>query len=184
MCNKSIDANATRAYRVAHPDTTYGTCRTESSRLLANPNVAAEVKAARRAQSRRCRVKADAVLRELASVAFADIAELFDDAGMLLPTRRIPIAVRRAIQSIRVRRERTTTRTTTVRRGNATITTSVVTAVREIEYRFADKLDALNRLCDFLGLDTSIMPLDALLLSLPPDLAAQVRDALADHPAE
>ena len=34
-----IDCNGTRAYQVAYPDAGYDTARTESSRLLAKPNI-------------------------------------------------------------------------------------------------------------------------------------------------
>ena len=132
-----VDANATRAYRVVFPQSTYRAARVAASRLVAKANIAAEVKAARRAQQRRCRVGADAALRELAAVAFADIGDLVDPAtNQLLPIRRIPLATRRALQSFRTTRERTTTRTTTARRGKATITTTVTVRECEIEFRF------------------------------------------------
>jgi hypothetical protein len=52
-----------------------------------------------------------------------------------------------------------------------------------IEYKFANKLDALGKLFDLLGLKTSIPPIEALLLLLPPTLAAQIRAELANPSA-
>jgi hypothetical protein len=189
-----IDLNATRAYRTAYPAATYQSARVLAARLLAKVRIRDEIKAARAAQQNRTRVRADAVLRALAAAAFSDVGDLFDADGNPLPARRVPLHARRALQAVRVRPERTTTRTTVARRGGATVTTEVTVTTQLIEFRFADKVAALDKLCRYLGLDESIPPLDRLLEALPADLAAAVRARLdlaggenappnAEHPA-
>lgn len=67
-----------------------------------------------RAHERRCRVAADRVIRELAAVAFADIGDVLDEDGRLLPWSEIPPPARRAIARITVRRCRDGSETVTV----------------------------------------------------------------------
>ena len=135
-------------------------------------NIRAEIATARRAQQRRTRITADKALREVARVAFSDIGDLFDDEGRLLETRRVPLETR-ALASVKVSRERTTRRVT--RAGRSTTTETVRECV--IEYRFANKLEAIGKLFNYLGLAASVPPLEVLLLSLPPALAAELREA-------
>ena len=169
-----VDLNGTRAYRVAFPDCSYAAARMAASRLVAQDNIAAEISAARRAQSRRTRISADKALRELARVAFSDVFDLVDAEGHLRPVWQIPIETRRAIVGVKVTRKRTTRRVT--RNGKTKTTVTVHESV--IEYKFASKLDALGKLAHYLGLNASIPPLEALLAALPPVLADQIRDAL------
>lgn len=166
-----IDYNGTRAYREAFPQSTYHTARTTSSSLLAKPYIAREIAAARKARQARTRVRADKVIRELARIAFSDIFDLFDADGRLRAARDIPIETRKALASVKVRKEKTTTRGS----GETTITEKEC----EVEYKFWSKLDALGKLCNHLGLTTEIAPLDALLSALPHELAAAVRAELA-----
>src|SRR5947209_3600953 len=74
-----VDLNATRAYRAAFPNAGYAAAKVGASRLLAKATLRAEIRAAREAQQRRARVSADAVLRELARIAFSDVVNLLDD---------------------------------------------------------------------------------------------------------
>jgi phage terminase small subunit len=173
-----VDLNATRAYLAAHPRTTYTAARVGGSRLVAKANIRAEIRAGRDAQQRRTRVRADDVLREIARVAFSDVFYLVDDDDRLLPLRRVPFETRRAVASVRVLRERTTTRSTT---RNGTRTRTVVSE-QVIEYKLWNKIDALRQLCAHLGLDAGLPPLEVLLSLLPRDLSAELRAALAAPP--
>lgn len=145
-----VDRNATRAYlRAFGDDVGYGSARTLSSRLLADINIRAEIEAAGWEHARRCGISARRVLRELASVAFADVGDAFEDNPFTgLPSPRalkdMPPATRRAIQSVKVKRKRL------VGGGGKDDTTEW--EVEEIEYKFADKLSALDKLCKHLGL--------------------------------
>ncbi len=69
-----IDLNGTQAaIRAGYsPDT----AQEQSSRLLSNVMVKAGIAAARKAQQERTQITADAVVRELAMIAFADVREL------------------------------------------------------------------------------------------------------------
>jgi phage terminase small subunit len=165
-----IDLNGTQAYRRAYPGVAYTTARTESSRLLANPNIRREVEAAKAARSERTQITADRVLEAVALVAFADPLDLTDADGRPRPLRQIPPELRAAIAGVKVRRE-------TVRRvtlgDDSTETKSEV-----VEYKLNDRLGALEKLFRHLGLSQEIPPLDALLAALPEDLRPAVRAAL------
>jgi phage terminase small subunit len=172
------DANGVRAYRAAYPDAKYPTAAVQSHRLLRKPNIRTELKARRADHARRYRVRADAVLREFARIAFSDVADLFDGVGTLRPVRDIPLDTRRAITQVKVGRERVTTRTVTVRDGDATVTTTTTVRTQVLDYKLADKIAALGRLSTFLGLEQSIPPLDRVLAVLPADMADTIRAEL------
>jgi phage terminase small subunit len=147
----ACDGNATQAYFRAFGRTTskgtrrsYLAAQVQSSRLLLNPIVAAEVKAAQDAYAARIRVTKARVLKEVAAVAFADPADAFDpdpNGGPLVAKKLhdIPAATRRAIQSVKVKRRRI------AGGGNE------VYEVEEVEYKFASKMDALEKLFKKLG---------------------------------
>lgn len=176
-----VDENAVRAYTTIYPDVSYLTAAQRGSRLVKKVNVAAELQAYRQAAAKRCRLRADNSLRENGFIAHSDMIELVHpDTNQLLPIRKIPLATRRAIKKVKVRRERVDRRTTTSRRGVATtVTVDTTIHEQELEYEFHDKNAALAREFRYLGMETSLPPLDAVLALLPVDLANQVRDALA-----
>lgn len=154
----AVRPNATRAYLRAYPGCTYHTARGEAARLLANPSIRAELKAARALYKRELRVRAARLLRELAAVAFADPADLFrsgPDGGMeLRPWREVPAAARAAVAGFRVRRWRERDRD-----GREW-------EVEEVVVRFRDKVRALDRLGRRLGLEADGPLLGELLAEL------------------
>jgi phage terminase small subunit len=147
----AADPNATQAYLRAfgrlksNGKTRSMKVASESARrLLAKPEIQAELEAANAEYAQRTRVSKQRVLREAAAVAFADPADAFDpdpQGGPLLarPLHQIPAATRRAIQSVKVKRRRIA--------GNK----DEIYEVEEVEYKFASKLDALDKLCKRLG---------------------------------
>lgn len=167
-----VDRKRTRAYLRAFP--TCGDYRTAvrfSGYLLARPAVRTEISRAVAAQRERTGIRADRVLQEITNIAFSDIWDLFDpDTGRLRHVRQIPLEARRAVSSITIARERRTVRTDGTSR--TTTTEQIVTV------RFWDKLAALGKLTEYLGLKTSIPPLEALLQALPRELAVAVRAML------
>lgn len=143
---------ATQAYMRAFttPDFTpaYNTARTEGSRLLANPDIKAEIEAASEVHKKECGFSTNKVLREYALCAFVDKVEYFEpDPHTGLPRPRhwdkISPAMRRVIQSIKVKKR-------IVRKPDEE--NPFIEEIEEIEYRFADKLKALDKLADHLGL--------------------------------
>lgn len=164
-----IDLNGTAAYLRVRPGAKRWTAAVQASRLLKKPNVAAAVKAGRADLARRCKVTAEKVIRELAAVAFHDpgaAADLTSDELRLLAPRHIPLDVRKAIAGMKSKRR-------TVTRDDSTEETE------EREYRFLNRLDALDKLARHLGLLRDLPALEVLLAALPPDVAATVRAALA-----
>ncbi len=169
-----ISPCAVQAYRTAFPGTRYASAAVQSHRLLKQPNIREEIAAARRAQSKRTQITADKVLREIARVAFSDVFDLLDENGEFLHPRNIPFDTRQAIAAVKVSRERTTRRVT--RNGETETTTTTVESV--IEYKLFNKLEALGKLFNHLGLSTAITPLESLLANLPREIATQLRTAL------
>lgn len=130
-----IDLNATRAYKAVYKSCKKDeTARVNSSRLLTNANVAAYLSERQRELQQRTEITQDKVVRELAAIAFADIADYvqvkeYDDLSMveITPTSEIPESKRAAIASIK--------------QGN-----------NGIELKLHNKLDALDKLGRHLGM--------------------------------
>ncbi len=166
-----VDRNATAAYMRLNPDVSYQVAGATSHLVRNRPHVSAEIRIALRAQGRRTGINADLVLAEIKRVAFSDIYQLYDPAThQLRHPRHIPFDLRVCVSSVKVSRERRTVRT--VGNTRTTVTDCLV------EYKLWNKLDALEKLCKYLGLQTSISPIDALLAALPSQLALDVRRAL------
>lgn len=82
-----IRRNATRAYERAYPKANYETCRTEGSRLLHDPRISQRVKELLRLEAARMLVTSQKLTDSLAAAAFGNIADVFDDNGLImLPT--------------------------------------------------------------------------------------------------
>jgi phage terminase small subunit len=165
-----IDRNGTAAYIRVHPGAKRSTAGTESYRLLKKPQIAKEVKAASRELRRACKTSAAAEVRKLALLANYDIGGAFDltaDGWVILPPRLIPYEVRQAIVGVKFKKR--------YERG----ADGKPELVEDVEYKFADKLAARDKLMRHLGLYNDLPPLEVLLAALPPDLAEAVRTALA-----
>ncbi len=134
-----VDRNGVQAYFRAFGRLTskgsprsYRAAQVEASRLLSNPIIRKEIDAARTEHSRSCHVSARRVLRELVAIAFADPLDCFgtdDSTGLLRPLdlREVSPMARRTMGSIKI-------------------------TSKSIEYRFHDKLNALEMLAKHLGL--------------------------------
>jgi phage terminase small subunit len=136
-----IDWNATAAYQRAGYTANYDTARVESSRLLAKPNIQAELRDLVEARLERLDIDADKVLREVQRIAFSDIGDILDftgDAVRMRSARQIPLRARRAIASIKGKRTRV--------RG-----TDPPQEVEVIEFKLWNKLAALVKLMRHLG---------------------------------
>lgn len=84
---------AARAAGYAHPNQ-------KSTWLLAQPHVQAELTRRMERHMKKQDISAERVLAELARVAFADIGEVFDEDGAMLPLSKMPEDARRAIAGI------------------------------------------------------------------------------------
>ncbi len=154
--------NGTRAYINSYPECSYGSARTLAAKLLTNVRIAVadEVEAVERENAKKAKITARKVLRELANVAFNDVSAAFeeDPNNNGLPSPKplglIDPATRRTIQSVKVKRR------------NVRSVAGTQVFVEEIEYRFADKLEALDKLCKHLGLTNDGSALESLLALL------------------
>lgn len=146
----------------------YRAARNQASTLLANPNIQAELAAARRELARRCRITADRVVRELAIMAFADPADVVDpETNEPLMLCDMTVAGRRSVASIEVERLRSV--------GDP----SAPTVIEKCKIKQHDKGANLDRLAKHLGLYAENNALEAILGQLPDTLRQQVIAALA-----
>lgn len=80
------------------------TAHAQANRLLKRADIAAAVEREMAKRAQRIEVKADDVLRELASIAFSDVTEVVSGgAGAVLyvnDLKSLPVAVRRCIESV------------------------------------------------------------------------------------
>jgi hypothetical protein len=84
-----------------------------------------------------------------------------------IPLHRVPPAVRKTLQSVKVKRRRLKS------------AGGEVHEVEEVEYKAADRLAAIEKLGKQLGLWKDLAPIDQLLAALPPRFADRVRAELA-----
>lgn len=92
------DLNATQAaIRAGYAAKSAGR---HADRLVKNGEIAAAIRVAQDAVLGRLRVDAEWLLRRLVELAEADIAELFDASGRLLPIQAIPNSARRLIAAV------------------------------------------------------------------------------------
>lgn len=147
-----IDKNGVQAYFRAFgrnksngKPRSYFAANVQAIRLLQKPTIQRELKAAEEEYQRRTRVSKLRVLKELALIAFFDPADAYEpapDGGQDIPKpmSKIPAPLRRAMSGSRTKRRRI------VGEGQE------LYEVEEVEYKFAGKLDALDKLCKKLGL--------------------------------
>jgi len=136
-----IDLNATAAYKRSYPGCkTDGTARTESTKLLANPNIRAQIDKARGAVEKRTNVTQDRVIKEIATVAFSNIGLMCDwgdDNELTLKAKKdLTPDQMAALQSIQ---------------SNDQYYLGEKIGTR-ISYKNYDKMKALELLCKYLGI--------------------------------
>lgn len=137
-----IDLNATAAYKRAGYKCDGKAATAASARMLANVSIQAAIQAATTKRAERVEVKADDVLREWLRLALSDIGHVMDFTGTdprLRAAKDIPEDARRAIASMKVRRY------TEGGGDNAR-------EVEVTEFKFHDKLNALEKLARHIGL--------------------------------
>lgn len=109
-------------------------------RLLKNVEVRSAIDLAQSKMAGRNAATAQRTIEELANIAFSDIGELVDFADTVFrikPGSEIPVWARKAISSVKVRREK-------VGLGDA--------PVEVVEFKLWDKVSALEKLAKILGL--------------------------------
>lgn len=161
------EPNATAAAEragYAHPNQ-------QGPRLLVNVGIKEALAAARQGSETRTQVTADRVVKELALVALLDPADVLDFDSptgtlRLRPVNEIPESARRALASVKVKR----------------YAEGVGKDAREVEvteFRFCDKLSALDKLARHLGMYQERMTLEVLLALLPAELSEPLRELVA-----
>jgi phage terminase small subunit len=109
----------------------------QATRLLDDRRILRQLREVQGRVLRRVDVTSERVVREYAAIGFFDPAELFDDAGRLLPVGEMPLAARHAISGIEVEE----------RCDGEGRPTGVLRKIR-----FAPKAPALNALALHLGI--------------------------------
>jgi phage terminase small subunit len=107
-----------------------------ASRLLTKANIGEAIAKAQAKAAAKAEVTVERVLKEYARIAFADIAQAYDDHGNLLPVSQMPEDIRRALTGIEI--------------------TELFGDGKEIgrlkKVRFAQKVPALDSLATHLGI--------------------------------
>lgn len=164
-----VDHNATQAYLRLHPNVKYLNAAQAGSKLSRQPHIKAAIRLGLQAQNRRTQVRADRVVRALARIAFGDLGQAFDlSTSGFVPRapRDVPYELRCVLQVVKHKKR-------VVRKGDKEH------VEEEVEYRLPDKVAALDRLMKHLGLYKDLPLLEVLLDGLEPEIADQVRAALA-----
>lgn len=133
LVDKNAAASAERAGYSAK------TARSIGAENLTKPAILAAILAALAAQAKNSDLNARSVIEELKAIAFSDIGDVVDftaDGFRVKPGLAIPAAARRAIASVKVRRQ--------VHENEA--------PVEVIEFKLWDKVDALRQLMEYLTL--------------------------------
>lgn len=133
-----IDLNATQAAIRAGYSTK--TAQEQSSRLLSNVIIQNRIAELKEQLSETTQITQIQVIKEIAKVAFGDIATLFDESGALLPIQDMPQEARAVIASVKTYEEKAVIGEETITRGT----------IREVKQW--DKLKALDMLGRHLGL--------------------------------
>lgn len=94
------------------------TCVTAKTGLLQVPAIQAAINIAKEAQLNRIQVGADDVVTELAQMGFANILDLYNEYGQLIPLKEIPKGLGLAIQSIKESVDQNLNVTTTIKLHN------------------------------------------------------------------
>lgn len=100
--------NVTRAYMRAYPASTAASACASGHRLLRNALVKRAVELGRKDRLDRYGLDADEAMRRIALIGRADIRELFDERGAMLPVSEWPAEVALAVKGIKRTGHRTT----------------------------------------------------------------------------
>lgn len=84
------ELNATKAYMAAYPKPSADSARRLGSKLLTNIDIKNYIEAQQEARSERTKIDADRTLKRLAEEVDADLADIFDSNGDLLPIHEMP----------------------------------------------------------------------------------------------
>lgn len=101
--------NGARAYLAAHPGcSSRRAAAVEASRILTRPNIQARLRELAEAKWKRVAMNGDEAAALVAGDARADIRELYDDRGNLLPIQAWPDSIARSVKAIRPGKDGTT----------------------------------------------------------------------------
>lgn len=94
--------NPNRAYRVAYENTNMsdGAVRMEVWKMVRDPKIEERIAEFQAIAEQKLAVSIERIAKELARIAFADFADLFDDAGNAVPLHMLPEDIRRAVHSV------------------------------------------------------------------------------------
>ena len=101
-----VDLNATRAYKVAYPNTKKEeTASSNGSRMLRNDKVQKYISEKIKEREKRTEITQDRVINELAKIAFMDIRKLYTENGQLKNIADIDSNTAGAISSLEILEE-------------------------------------------------------------------------------
>lgn len=172
----AVHGNAVSAYRVAYPEAMPQTAKSNAHKVAKHPDVRRRVLELQ-AERRKRLLEETADLEALvANLALGKSAEMFDEDGRLLPIRELPVEVKNALKSVKIRE-------TTKPDGSV---------VRTFEYELPDPLAAARLLAQLRGalVERSDITSGGRPLPAPvdpkdlPALDAELRQRLLAAPAD
>jgi phage terminase small subunit len=98
----SHNGNATQAYQACYPKASRTTCATEGWKLLRIPKIAAKVREEWHKQLAKQKLDADAVIGMIGNEAQADVRQLFDRKGKMLPPHEWPTHLATCVEGIKL----------------------------------------------------------------------------------
>lgn len=114
--------------------------KNQACKLLKKPIIKAYIADKQAALSQTLNLKTETVLKELATIAFFNIQNLYDDSGKIIPMEKLPPHIAAAVESIDIKETYTGTGETRTLSGT------------QVKVKLHSKLDALNALAKHLGL--------------------------------
>jgi len=143
-----VDYNQTKAYMRAFAtkdadgnERSFGALRNAAYTLMTNRDVKAEIEAAQEDLRKSCWISAKRMVRQLASMASIDPADLFDEDGdrmIVKPIHKIAPMTRRSILKIKVKQSRR-------------VFGDEPYEIEEIEYVLQDRYPAIEKRCSRRG---------------------------------
>ena len=96
----SSGKDKSKAYRAIRPDKGATSVSTNSTFLLALPEIQEEIEYRLKLQAKKSMITEQRILEELACIAFFDVKDLLNDDGSLKPISEIPEKARKAISGL------------------------------------------------------------------------------------
>lgn len=168
-----VDLNATRAYKVAYPNTKKEeTASSNGSRMLRNDKVQEYISEKIKEREKRTEVTQDRVVQELAKIAFFNIKDIYNVDGTLKRIKDIDDETAKAISSVKTLQRAGSMKININPEGKDEEVPIEHIPEQTIEFKANDKVKALELLGKHLGMfnDVNVNMKNAIQVELVDDI--------------